>query len=106
MDQRINGPPALLRPHVRQRRLNMGRVNASVERHAAMKAEHERDRELAFANIELQADRQKRGDEALARLADFVAALLCPEFNPISHELACRISGRANDQPREHDYEH
>lgn len=101
METHCNGPPAELRPHVRQRRLNMGRVNASVERHAAMKAEQSRNEELAFANIRLHADRQRRGDDALDLLASLVAALLCPEFTPNFEEPVSEFpAGRTNNRER------
>lgn len=87
-----------LRPHKRQRRLPMGSVRKSVERHAAMKAEQCREIEYAYSRQQSEAARQRHSDEALIALADLVAAFLSADFTPHHSESpAIRISGRAND---------
>lgn len=98
LEQYATGPPEL-RPHIRQRRLPMGRVRESEATSAKRKAEHQRERELAYSLLELDAIRQRRGDELLDHLANLVAVSLCPDWQPpltLSTEPASRIAGRAD----------
>lgn len=99
MLERITGPP-ILRPHQRQRRLNMPNVRASHIRHQETKARQRRNDELSFALLELDAIRQRRGDENLDHLGNLVAAFLCPDWRPpltLANEPDSRIPGRANE---------
>lgn len=75
----------------------MGYIRKSEDRYAQLKAQQQRDVELAYSRLELEAERSKRGAEALERLGNLVAALLYPDFELSETEPAIRITGRANE---------
>lgn len=94
-EARATGPP-VLRPHKRQRRLPMRRVWASETRYIEFKAQQRRDQELAYAQLELDAIRQRRSDQVLDLLGNLVAASLCAEWaNVLS--LPVELPARAED---------
>ena len=82
METHITGPPVQLRPHIRQRRLPMGYVRESEARYQKQKADRGCGLEDEYARLALEAERQRRSDFALERLANLVAALLCAEWRP------------------------
>lgn len=82
----------------------MRRVWASEARYIEFKDQQRRDQELAYAQLELDAIRQRRSDQVLDLLGNLVAASLCVECSHVL-SLPVELPARAEDfnRKQEHD---